>query len=131
MKEEKVSMRFGSGFAGELTGEKLTVPVGRQAEGLKPYELLLGALGACYCATFVDVAKKMRLEYQRCEFDIRGLKRDEVPTILTAVEMDFRVYGAAGEKGFARAAELAAKYCSVHETISRVADIKINLSLEG
>lgn len=131
MKEEKVVLRFGAEFSGELMGEKGSLSIGKAPEGFRPYELLLGALGACYYATFVDVAKKMRLQYERCEFDIRGVKREEVPTTLSTVEINFSVYGVKEERGFSRAAELAAKYCSVHETISKVADIKLNLSLHA
>lgn len=37
------------------------------------------------------------------------------------------IRGAQDEKGFDRASELAAKYCSVHETIVQVADIALEL----
>lgn len=94
---------------------------------MAPYDLMLGALGACYYSTFVGIADKMRLDYERAEITIHGVKREEVPTTLKTVDMVFTLYGAADQKGFERAANLAAKYCSVHETIAKVADIKLEL----
>jgi uncharacterized OsmC-like protein len=41
--------------------------------------------------------------------------------------MVLSIQGAPKEKGFARAAELAAKHCSVHETIAKVAQISLEV----
>ena len=90
--------------------------------------MMLGALGACYYATFLDIARKMRLQYTSATVDISGVKREEVPTTLQTVDMKVIIHGAADEKGFDRAAQLAAKYCSVHETIAKVATIKLDVS---
>lgn len=132
MSETRVSLDFGRAFEGQLTTHYGKTRVGRSREEgtLRPYDLMLGALGACYYATFVDIADKMRLEYERAEIQIRGVKREEVPTTLKTVEMVFTIHGAKGAKGFERAAELAGKYCSVHETISKVADITLELVVE-
>jgi len=127
--ETKVKLEFGNEFEGTLLAGNGTVDIGRQEGALGPYDLLLGALGACYYSTFLDIAKKMRLEFERAEIGIRGVKREEVPTTLKTVEILFTVFGAKGDKGFSRAAELAAKYCSVHETVSKVAEINLHLEL--
>ena len=65
--------------------------------------------------------------YERMEIGVRGVKREEIPTVLKTVEMVVTVYGAPDQKGFARAAELSGKYCSVHETIAQVAQIRTEL----
>ena len=127
MAETHVKLEFGNEFDGTLFTDRGRVAVGRQDGALKPYDLLLGALGACYYSTFLGIAEKMRLAYDRAEIDIRGVKREEVPTTLKTVEILFTVFGAKGDKGFTRAAELAAKYCSVHETVSRVAEITLRV----
>jgi len=127
MDEIDVQLRFGRTFKGELSAKKGSVSIGREEGDLAPYDLMLGALGACYYSTLVGIADKMRLAYKGVAIDIHGVKRDEVPTTLKEVSMVVTVEGASEEKGFARAAELAAKYCSVHETISKVAQIDLEL----
>ena len=127
MQEINVRLDFGRQFKGELIAKNGSAAIGKQESSLAPYDLMLGALGACYYSTFVDIADKMRLDYQRATIDIHGIKRDEVPTTLKEVSMTMTIQGTPDEKGFARAAELAAKYCSVHETISKVAKIQLDL----
>lgn len=127
MQEIHVSLRFGTEFEGTLQADDRQVAIGRKAGGMAPYELLLGALGSCYYATFIGVARKMRLEYEGVDIAIHGIKRDQVPETLKTVEMTITVRGAREEKGFDRASQLAAKYCSVHETIAQVADIALKL----
>ncbi|NLC33017.1 MAG: hypothetical protein GX781_06950 [Clostridiales bacterium] len=127
MSKVSVSIHFTNELDGVMQTKHSQVQIGQEEGQLVPYDMMLGALGACYYATFIDIAKKMRLEYQRATIDIHGIKREEIPTTLKEVSMIFTIFGAAEEKGFERASSLAAKYCSVHETISRVADIKIEL----
>lgn len=129
MDETNVKLEFGYEFEGTLLAVNGKARIGKGEGMFKPYDLLLGALGACYYSTFLDIAKKMRLEFEKAELQILGVKREEVPTTLKSVEMVFTVFGAIGDKGFSRAAELAAKYCSVHETVARVAQIDLRLEL--
>ena len=131
MAETTVRMEFSRGFDGMLMAQNGEARVGREEGALRPYDLLLGALGACYYSTFLDIAGKMRLEYERAEISLRGVKRDTVPTTLETVDMVFTIHGAAGEKGFERATQLAAKYCSVHETIAWVAEIRLEVLFEA
>jgi putative redox protein len=127
MQEISVSMRFGTALAGDMMAEERRLAIGRSSGGFAPYELLLGALGSCYYATFIGVAQKMRLKYEGVDIAIHGVKRDEIPTTLKTVDMVVTVRGAASEKGFDRASTLSAKYCSVHETIAKVAQINLTL----
>lgn len=131
MSETRVSLRFSRQFEGVLEAEGAKADIGRKTEGrLAPYDLMLGALGSCYYSTFVGIADKMKLAYERADIAIHGVKREEVPTTLKTVDMVFTIHGAADRKGFERAAELAAKYCSVHETISKVAEITLKLAFD-
>lgn len=130
MAETKVGMRFGPAFEGVLQAQGKQAMVGFQEGGFRPYELLLGALGACFYSTFVDIAKKMRLSYDEVEINIAGVKREETPTTLKEAWIDFRVRGASGEKGFERALKLSEQYCSIHATLSHVADIHTRLHFE-
>ena len=127
MSQTRVELKFSNTFEGELTTARGTASVGQGEGQLRPYDMLLGALGTCFYATFLDIARKMRLEYESAAIDITGVKREEVPTTLSTVDMIFTISGAGDQKGFQRAAELAARYCSVHETVSKVATIRLDL----
>jgi hypothetical protein len=53
MEEIDVKLRFGRAFKGELIAKKGSIPIGREEGNLAPYDMMLGALGACYYSTFV------------------------------------------------------------------------------
>lgn len=121
---------FKNSFEGELRFEHGQLKIGRDAGMAQPYDLLLGALGACYYATFLGIVEKKRLHFAGAELKIVGQKREEVPTTLKTVQMDVCLKGVdpADQHQFEKSAELAAKYCSIHETIQKVGDIEIKLS---
>lgn len=130
MSETTVKLDFTNEFEGTLTAKYGTARVGKGEGRMAPYDLLLGALGGCFYSTFLGIAEKMRLEFAGAALSIHGVKREEVPTTLKTVEMTFTIRGAKAEKGFRRAAELASKYCSIHETLSRVAEMSLQVVLE-
>ena len=121
MKKTSVRLEFTNDFVGTVHAEHGDIHINREGQAIMPYDMLLGALGSCFYSTFLDIARKMRLEYEKADIDIVGVKREETPTHLVTVDMLFTLYGAQDEKGFQRAADLAAKYCSIHETIKQVA----------
>ena len=127
MAQINVGLEFGREFEGELKTARAGAAIGMGEGQLRPYDMLLGALGACYYSTFVDIAKKMRLEYEGASLEINGVKREEVPTTLSEVDMVFTIRGASDQKAFRRAGELAARYCSIHETVSKVAEIRLDI----
>lgn len=122
-----IQMRFERGFEGELITAKHTVGIGKGLDRFAPYELLLGALGSCFYSTFLDIADKMRLRFDRAELAISGTKRTQVPTTLEHATLRLTIYGAPEHKGFERAVQLAGKYCSIHATLEKVADLKTEL----
>ncbi|HOW37682.1 MAG TPA: OsmC family protein [Candidatus Izemoplasmatales bacterium] len=127
MATEPVKMRFTSGFDGEMTVEAGTFHIGEQGKGLQPYNLLLGALGSCFYATFLDIVEKKRLKFDGATLDITGQKRTEVPSTLETVHIQMRIVNPSDEKQFLRSVELGAKYCSIHETVAKVATITIDV----
>lgn len=131
MDVKHVNLNFSQDFVGKLQTKHGEFVVGREQNELEPYDMLLGALGGCYYATFLGIAEKMRLEYESVDFDITGVKREEPPTTLKTLEMKLDFHGVAPkqENKFARALELAGKYCSIHETISQVTEIKTTYKL--
>jgi len=100
--------------------------------GFKPYEIILGGLGACLNYTFQDVLDKMRLSIDSVDYKISGEKREEVPTILKEVTVDIIVRGveAGKESRVEKAWEKATQYCSMYETLSRIATMKPTITFE-
>ena len=104
-----------------LENERAIVELGSKPGGFYPYDLLLGALSACFYSTLHDILEKRKEEIPSIEIIVTGEKRTEVPTTLEWVNLDITVTGNVNEKQFLRFVDLAAKYCSIHETISKVA----------
>lgn len=93
-----------------------------------PYDLFLGSLSSCFYYTLMEIYAKRRMDTPAMEIIVTGDKRKEVPTTLDWVEMDITVFDEVDEDQFSRFVDLASKYCSIHATISQVAEIthKIN-----
>lgn len=125
MKADPVKLQFDNQFVGELTSPTSTIKVGSLEQGIKPYHMLFGALGSCFYATFLSIANKMRLTFEKAEIEINGSKRDETPATLEYVKIVFTIYGGTDQTKLQKASELGAKYCSIHETISKVAKIEL------
>lgn len=104
-----------------LETDRAVVELGSEAGQLYPYDLLLGALSACFYATLHEILEKQKAEIPNVEIVVTGEKRKEVPTTLEWVNLRITVMGEVNEKQFQRSVDLAARYCSIHETISKVA----------
>lgn len=128
MAQKEVSLTFSYAFEGELTAKNGTVKIGSEEGTLEPYDLLLGALGSCLYSTFLDIAVKKRITYDRLEMRITGEKRTEIPTTLKWVNVDVTVVNPEKEHGLDQALKLATEYCSVYATISKVAEMSYTLS---
>ena len=111
-----------------FTGVGITENGGKMQLGiengeLRPYELLLTALGTCLFSTFSDIAEKQRNQFEEADISISGEKRDEVPMTLKYCRIEMRVKGGQKEAGLKKAFELACKYCSIYQTLSHVAQM--------
>lgn len=130
MAVEPVKMTFSDQFVGEMNVEAGPLKIGAQDGGFAPYNLLLGALGACFYSTFLDIVKKKRLTFTGSTLEITGKKREEVPATLETVHIQMVIKNPSDTKQFLRSVELGAKYCSIHETISKVATISIDVEFQ-
>ncbi|MFP4178361.1 MAG: OsmC family protein [Acholeplasmataceae bacterium] len=130
MKADTIRLTFSDRFDGEMVSPTGTVPLGRRDQGVAPYHLLFGALGSCFYATFLSVAEKMRLSFAGVSLEVSGEKRDEVPATLKSVTIRFVIRDGSDEDKLRQAAELGAKYCSIHRTVSKVAQIALDVSFE-
>ena len=105
----------------KLETERAELKIGGNEGEFFPYDLLLGSLSSCFYYTLYDVLTKSKNEVPSMEIIVTGDKRTEAPTTLEWTHMDITVFDEVDQKRFLRAVELAAKYCSIHETISKVA----------
>ena len=129
----EVGLTFKDGFNGVLEAKNTSIQVGGTEGTAAPYDMLLGALGSCLYATFLDIAVKKRIEYDRVEIKIKGEKRTEVPMTLKEVDIEAVVYGskAEKEKGLTQAFQLATRYCSVFQTVAKVAEMHPRIRFEA
>ena len=125
MKTDTINLNFSEGFKGSLTSPTSTIPVGKTDNGIQPYHMLYGALGSCFYATFLSVAEKMRLEISKAEIEISGSKRETHPTTLDYVRVELTIYNPSHEEKLIKAAQNGAKYCSIYETLSQVAEMEL------
>lgn len=128
----QVQLNFSNQFSGELVGTNGNVHVGDGENTFVPYELLAGALGSCLYSTFLDIVKKMRLDFCSCTLDIEWEKRTETPTTFKWILIKGKFKGIDSKKKerYIKAFELATEYCSVYSTLSHVAEIKWELDFE-
>lgn len=130
MKADSIKLTFDNQFAGEMISPSGRVALGQRDGGVAPYHLLFGALGSCFYATFLSVADKMRLTFTDAELDISGDKRDQAPATLEHVRIQMVIYNGSDEAKLRKAAQLGAEYCSIHETISKVSKIDLEIIFE-
>jgi putative redox protein len=119
-------------FSGELKTENGNLRIGMSEGEFLPYQMFMGALGSCLYSTFLDIVKKMRLEFSSCSLDIQWEKRTETPTTCKFVMIKARLVGIDMNKQarFHKAFELATEYCSIYSTLSHVAEMHWELSFE-
>jgi putative redox protein len=130
MDQKHVALKFTQTFSGTLTAPNAQVAIGAEEGTLAPYDMLLGALGSCLYATFLDIVNKKRLTFEGAEISIDGVKRESVPKMLETVKITVTITGASKEKGFDQALQLATEYCSVFQTIAKVAAMSYTLAFQ-
>lgn len=106
-----------------LETDRAVLRIGPGADEFFPYDLLLGSLSACFYYTLIEILEKRKMEIPPVEIVVTGEKRAQTPTTLEWVHLDITVTGEVDEKRFSRSADLAGKYCSIHETVSKVANV--------
>lgn len=104
-----------------------TVGLGSANGAFAPYELLLGGLSYCLFSTFVSIAEKMQLAYEGMDMHITGIKRDEKVATLETCSIEVKAKGVEDENKFKKAFEISTRYCSVFQTISKVAKMDWNI----
>jgi len=124
---QKNNIKFTNEFKGELITSRGNVKIGSDDGEVYPYDMLFGSLASCLYSTFLDVAKKKHINYDSVEMEVVGEKRTETPTTLKWVNVKIIIKNAEKEEGLVKSAELAAKYCSIYQTIALVAEMKLEV----
>lgn len=128
MSNVKVNLEFKDAFYGQLKTPSHEINVGQGEATMAPYELLYGALGSCLHATFMSVAHKKKCSYESVDYHITGEKREKSPTTLKWVKVTMTIKGASDEAQLRKSAELGAKFCSIYETLSQVAEMTLEVN---
>ena len=68
-------------------------PIAPGNAGFTPLQLLLVGLAGCATSTMVALLRKSGQPVQGLEANVRGIRRDEHPTVLTEIALELVVYG--------------------------------------
>ena len=127
---DNIRIEWNADFVGEMFSPTAKIPVGDQPNGMQPYHLLFGALASCFYSTFLSITTKKRLTFASASVEISGQKRQsgDVRT-LEKVHIVLTVKNPSNEEQIRKSAALGAKFCSIHETISKVAEMSMEVNI--
>lgn len=127
--KDKISAttHFTNQFQGRLELKEGSVEIGGQPHQLTPYNMLQGALMACFHATFIEILAKKRQSFESVTYKTSGEKRDTVPTTIEHLHIDIMIQGASQELAVEKSYALAAKTCSIYQTISQVGELSYTI----
>ncbi|HHV79879.1 MAG TPA: OsmC family protein [Firmicutes bacterium] len=99
----------------------------------RPMQLLLAALGGCTGIDAVSIMEKQRINIEAIKIRITGERAQEHPKVFTNINLHFDITAKGGSpEQVRRALQLSRdKYCSVGNTISKVANLVYSFSLNG
>jgi len=100
-------------------------------EGMRPTEMLLGALGACTGINAVLLLKKFKQPFNSLDVEVEGDQEKDWPHAFTEIRINFKVGwdGEHDKKLVESALDMAVnKYCPVDATLSKGTKIKYKQS---
>jgi len=100
-------------------------------EGMRPTEMLLGALGACTGINAVLLLKKFKQPFNSLDVEVEGDQEKDWPHAFTEIRINFKVGcdGQHDKKLVESALDMAVnKYCPVDATLSKGTKIKYKQS---
>jgi putative redox protein len=116
---KKVRFDIGSGSDHEAVCDE--APVLGDDSGMRPTEMLLGALGACTGINAVLLLKKFRQPFRSLEVEVEGDQEKEWPRRFTDIRIKFLIDWTADydAESVAKALDMACnRYCPVDATLS-------------
>jgi putative redox protein len=86
-------MRFEAACGDHTVAIDYPLPADATVTGMTPLQLLLSSLAACSGSTLALLLKRMGQEPDSLEVTARGSRRDEHPTVLTSIQLEFELSG--------------------------------------
>jgi putative redox protein len=98
-------------------------PILGEDGGMRPTEMLLGALGACTGINAVLLLKKFKQSYRTVAVECQGEQQDDWPHAFTSIEIQFVIGWEPGftpdDEAVARALDMACnRHCPVDATLT-------------
>jgi putative redox protein len=105
----------------------------RELAGPTPLRVLLASLGGCSCNALAALLRKMRQPVTSVAVDVRGVRRDEHPTVITSIDLAFTVCGDGVDPAVAgRALTLAEEQiCPVWAMVSPGTPVTATVTVAG
>jgi len=123
---DNIILKMDNQFVGELESPTAKIAVGATSGGIQPYHMLFGALAACFYSTFLEISKKKRLSFDNATVEVSGYKETgKEINLLEHVTTKLTVINPNDEKGLIKSAELGARFCSIYNTLSKVAEMEL------
>ena len=123
----KFEIRANSGHVADLDEP----PAFGDDDGMRPTEMLLGALGACTGINAVLLLKKFKQPFKSLDVEVEGDQETEWPHAFTEIRIDFKIEwdGKHDKQLVENALDMAVnKYCPVDATLSHGTKIKFKHS---
>ena len=92
-------MRFDASAGEHAITLDYPVSAGQSSAGMTPLQLLLASLAACSGSTIALLLKRMEQPFDGLEVTAAGTRRDEHPTVLTEISLEFVLRGAGIDPG--------------------------------
>ncbi|MCK5762177.1 MAG: OsmC family protein [Candidatus Izimaplasma sp.] len=120
---------YGNENHGIVESKNGKTTVSFEGKSFSPYELFLGGYVSCLHSTFKSIADKKRIYFEGVTYDVTGVKREEIPTLLKELTTIITFTGVAKEKEKAieKSMTLAERYCSISAMINMVAEMKYEI----
>ena len=97
-----------------------------------PMELLLMSLGGCTGMDVVSILRKMKIEFDSLEIELKGERASEHPKVYKKIELVYKVKGKnVPEDKVKRAVELSQeKYCSISAMFKPEVEMSYAIEIE-
>ncbi len=124
-----IKATFDNGNNGLVESKNGKTATSFEGKGMSPYELFLGGYSSCLHSTFKSIADKKRIPFTGATYDVVGVKREEVPTLLKELTTTVTFTGVPKdkEKAIEKSMALAERYCSISAIINMVAEMKFEI----
>lgn len=124
-----IKATFDNGNDGVVESKNGKISTSFEGNSMSPYELFLSGYSSCLHATFKSIANKKRIPFTGVTYDVVGVKREEVPTMLKELTTTITFTGVPKdkEKAIEKSMALAEKYCSISAMINMIAEMNFKV----